>query len=49
MRALYLTPKRLARTEWQHSQDYATDRKSFRCIDLDALEFVFDRLVTVRD
>jgi len=44
MRALYLTPKRLARTEWQHSQDYATDRKSFRCID-----FVFDRLVTVRD
>ena len=41
MRALDLMPKRLARPEWQHSQDYASDRKSFPSIDLDAPEFVY--------
>jgi hypothetical protein len=50
-----ITPTRLVAGEAQadqkasDTQPPATDRKSFRCIDLDALKFVFDRLATVRD
>lgn len=40
-RSLHLMPKRLANPEWQHSQDYTADQKSFPSIDLDAPEFVY--------
>jgi cation diffusion facilitator CzcD-associated flavoprotein CzcO len=41
MRSLHLLPKRLDKPEWQHSQDYSSDRKTFPAIDLDANEFVY--------
>lgn len=42
MRSVHLLPKRLAKPEWQHSQDYSSDRKAFPTIDLDAPQFVYD-------
>jgi hypothetical protein len=42
MRSLHLLPKRLDRPEWQHSQDYSSDRTNFPAADLDAPEFVYD-------
>jgi cation diffusion facilitator CzcD-associated flavoprotein CzcO len=42
MRSLHLLPKRLDKPEWQHSQDYSSDRKTFPAIDLDAHEFVYE-------
>jgi cation diffusion facilitator CzcD-associated flavoprotein CzcO len=43
MRSLQLLPKRLAKAEWQHTNDYSSDREVFRTIDFDAPEFVYDR------
>ena len=44
LRALHLLPRRLDKPEWQHSQDYTSDRNSFPAIDLDGREFVYDGL-----
>ena len=43
IRSLHLLPKRLAKAEWQHTNDYLRDREAFRTIDFDAPEFVYDR------
>jgi cation diffusion facilitator CzcD-associated flavoprotein CzcO len=42
LRSVHLMPKRLDKPEWQHSQDYSSDRRSFPAIDLGAPEFVYD-------
>jgi cation diffusion facilitator CzcD-associated flavoprotein CzcO len=42
MRSMHLLPRRLDKPEWQHSQDYSSDQKSFPAINLDASEFVYD-------
>lgn len=42
MRSVHLMPKRLNEPEWQHSQDYLSDRKTFPAVNLDAPEFVYD-------
>jgi cation diffusion facilitator CzcD-associated flavoprotein CzcO len=42
MRSVHLLPKRLDRPEWQHSQDYSSDRQAFPAIDLNGPEFVYD-------
>ena len=35
MRAMHLMPRRLDVPEWQHTQDYWTERDTFPAIDLD--------------
>lgn len=42
MRSMHLLPKRLSRPEWQHSQDYFVDRRTFPAIDLKSREFLYD-------
>jgi cation diffusion facilitator CzcD-associated flavoprotein CzcO len=42
LRSVHLMPKRLDKPEWQHSQNYSSDRRSFPVIDLEAPEFVYD-------
>ncbi|HKD22918.1 MAG TPA: NAD(P)/FAD-dependent oxidoreductase [Rhizomicrobium sp.] len=42
MRSMHLMPKRGDKPEWQHTQDYWTERKDLPAIDLDGKEFVYD-------
>jgi cation diffusion facilitator CzcD-associated flavoprotein CzcO len=42
MRDLHLLPKRGDKPEWQHSQDYWTEKDQFPAIDLDDAAFVYD-------
>jgi cation diffusion facilitator CzcD-associated flavoprotein CzcO len=39
MRSMHLLPKRGDKPEWQHTQDYWTERKALPAIDLDGPEF----------
>ncbi len=41
MRAMHLLPKRGAKSEWQHTQDYWREKDELPAIDLDAPEFVY--------
>jgi cation diffusion facilitator CzcD-associated flavoprotein CzcO len=41
MRQMHLLPKRGDKPEWQHSQDYWTEKDVFPAIDLDASTFVY--------
>jgi cation diffusion facilitator CzcD-associated flavoprotein CzcO len=41
MRAMHLLPKRGAKHEWQHSQDYWREKDELPAIDLDGPEFVY--------
>jgi cation diffusion facilitator CzcD-associated flavoprotein CzcO len=41
MRSMHLLPKRGDKPEWQHTQDYWTERKQFPAIDLDDRVFVY--------
>jgi cation diffusion facilitator CzcD-associated flavoprotein CzcO len=42
MRDMHLLPKRGAKPEWQHSQDYWAEKDEFPAIDLDDPAFVYD-------
>jgi hypothetical protein len=42
MRDMHLLPKRGDKPEWQHSQDYWTEKDQFPAIDLDDAAFVYD-------
>jgi cation diffusion facilitator CzcD-associated flavoprotein CzcO len=42
MRNMHLLPKRGDKPEWQHSQDYWTEKDEFPAIDLDDKAFVYD-------
>ena len=39
MRSMHLLPRRGDKPEWQHSQDYWTEKKVIPAIDLDGAEF----------
>jgi cation diffusion facilitator CzcD-associated flavoprotein CzcO len=41
MRGMHLLPKRGAKREWQHTQDYWTEKDEFPAIDLAGAEFVY--------
>ena len=41
MRAMHLLPKRGAKSEWQHSQDYWREKDELPAIDLEGPEFVY--------
>jgi hypothetical protein len=41
MRALHLLPRRGDKPQWQHTQDYWTERTAIPAIDLDGKEFVY--------
>jgi cation diffusion facilitator CzcD-associated flavoprotein CzcO len=41
LRSLHLLPKRGDKPEWQHTQDYWTERNTFSAIDLNGEEFVY--------
>jgi len=41
MRSLHLLPRRGAKPEWQHTQDYWAEKDAIPAIDLDAAEFVY--------
>ncbi|MCP5200326.1 MAG: NAD(P)/FAD-dependent oxidoreductase [Gammaproteobacteria bacterium] len=41
MRSMHLLPKRGAKPEWQHTQDYWAEREMIPAIDLDGEEFVY--------
>ena len=41
-RAMHLLPKRGAKPEWQHTQDYWVEREEIPAIDLDAEEFRYE-------
>jgi cation diffusion facilitator CzcD-associated flavoprotein CzcO len=49
MRALHLLPRRGDKPEWQHTQDYWTERTAIPAIDLDGKEFVYDAPVAGRE
>jgi cation diffusion facilitator CzcD-associated flavoprotein CzcO len=42
MRGMHLLPRRGDKPEWQHTQDYWTEKDEFPAIDLDGAEFVYD-------
>jgi cation diffusion facilitator CzcD-associated flavoprotein CzcO len=42
MRSMHLMPQRGAKPEWQHTQDYARERRDLPAIDLEGAEFVYD-------
>jgi cation diffusion facilitator CzcD-associated flavoprotein CzcO len=42
MRSMHLLPKRGDKPEWQHSQDYWTEKDQFAAIDLDDAAFVYE-------
>ena len=44
MRAMHLLPKRLDRPEWQHTQDYWTERKVLPTTDLNGPEFRYEAI-----
>jgi hypothetical protein len=39
MRSMHLLPKRGAKPEWQHTQDYWREKEEIPAIDLDGAEF----------
>ena len=41
MRGMHLLPKRGDKPEWQHTQDYWTEKDQFPAIDLDDTAFVY--------
>jgi hypothetical protein len=41
MRGVHLLPKRGDKPEWQHTQDYWTEKDEFPAIDLDDRVFVY--------
>jgi hypothetical protein len=41
MRGMHLLPKRGDKPEWQHTQDYWTEKDVFPAIDLDDAAFVY--------
>ena len=41
MRSMEILPKRGDKPEWQHTQDYWTERKALPAIDLDGAEFAY--------
>jgi cation diffusion facilitator CzcD-associated flavoprotein CzcO len=41
MRSMHLLPKRGPKPEWQHTQDYWSEKKDIPAIDLDGKEFVY--------
>mgnify|MGYP001555011541 FL=1 len=41
MRSMHLMPKRGDKPEWQHTQDYWTEKKTLPRVDLDGAEFVY--------
>jgi hypothetical protein len=41
LRSMHLLPKRGDKPEWQHTQDYWTERNTFSAIDLSGAEFVY--------
>lgn len=49
MRNMHLLPKRGDKPEWQHNQDYWTERKEFPDIDLDDAAFVYTRADQISD
>jgi cation diffusion facilitator CzcD-associated flavoprotein CzcO len=42
MRSMHLLPKRGDKAEWQHTQDYWTEKDEFAVIDLDDAAFVYE-------
>ncbi len=42
LRSMHLLPKRGDKPEWQHTQDYWTEKDAIPAIDLDGLEFVYE-------
>jgi cation diffusion facilitator CzcD-associated flavoprotein CzcO len=42
MRSMHLLPKRGAKPEWQHTQDYWAEREAIPAIDLDGAEFEYE-------
>ncbi|MEO7434251.1 MAG: hypothetical protein ABI080_02070 [Candidatus Binatia bacterium] len=42
MRSMHLLPRRGAKPEWQHTQDYWTEKTTIPAIDLDGKEFVYE-------
>jgi hypothetical protein len=41
MRSMHLMPKRGDKPEWQHTQDYWTEKQTLPKVDLDGAEFVY--------
>jgi hypothetical protein len=41
MRGMHLLPKRGDKPEWQHTQDYWTEKDEFPAIDLTGPEFAY--------
>ena len=41
MRGMHLLPKRGDKPEWQHTQDYWTEKDAFPAIDLTGPEFTY--------
>ncbi len=41
MRGMHLLPKRGDKPEWQHTQDYWSEKDAFAAIDLDDAAFVY--------
>jgi hypothetical protein len=42
MRGMHLLPKRGDKPEWQHTQDYWTEKDTFPATDLDDAVFVYE-------
>jgi hypothetical protein len=49
MRATHLLPMRGDKPEWQHTQDYWTEKDAIPVIDLDGSEFVYGRAEAERE
>jgi hypothetical protein len=47
MRGLHLLPRRGAKREWQHTQDYWREKNEFPALDLDDAAFVYGGKVNV--
>jgi hypothetical protein len=41
MRSMHLMPKRGTKPQWQHNQDYWSEKDEFPKIDLEAPEFIY--------
>ena len=41
IRSIHLLPKRGDKPEWQHTEDYWTEKDEFPAIDLTGLEFAY--------
>jgi len=42
MRGMHLLPRRGAKSEWSHTQDYWAEKDEFPAIDLDDAAFIYD-------